>query len=104
MGSTSFAGPHGRLGLHPDQQTERDALYTGVTSELATRVHQHRNGTGGAFTRRYKLKRLVYVEHHDRIEYATQREAIIKSWSRAWKVRLITANNPTWDDLYEQLL
>jgi putative endonuclease len=79
-------------------------LYTGVTAQLAMRIHQHRTGTGGVFTRRYKLKRLVYVEHHDRIEYAIQREATIKSWPRAWKVRLITASNPSWDDLYEHIL
>jgi putative endonuclease len=29
---------------------------------------------------------------------------LIKSWPRAWKVRLITANNPNWDDLYEFLI
>jgi putative endonuclease len=51
-----------------------------------------------------KLRRLVYIEHHDRIEQAIQREALIKSWPRAWKVRLITANNPNWDDLYEFLI
>ena len=79
-------------------------LYTGVTSSLPHRIYQHRNGTGGDFTRRYKLKRLVYAEPHDRIEQAIQREALIKSWPRAWKVRLITAANPNWDDLYDHLV
>ena len=79
-------------------------LYTGVTSDLAQRVTAHREGRGGEFTRRYKLRRLVYVERHDRIEYAIQREAIIKSWPRAWKVRLITEINPELNDLYVQIL
>jgi putative endonuclease len=68
--------------------------YAGVTAKLPQRIWDHRNGQGGAFTRRYKLKRLVYAEEHDRIEQAIQREALIKSWPRAWKVRLITAANP----------
>ncbi len=79
-------------------------LYTGVTAELAERITAHRNGRGSEFVRRYRLYRLVYVERHDRIEDAIQREAIIKSWPRAWKVRLITEINPDWTDLYEQIL
>jgi len=79
-------------------------LYTGVTVKLPERIWDHRHGNGGAFTRRYKLKRLVYVEQHDRIEQAIQREALIKSWPRAWKVRLITAMNPNWNDLYDQII
>jgi putative endonuclease len=79
-------------------------LYTGVTIKLPERIFDHRNGQGSAFTRRYKLKRLVYVEEHERIEEAIQREALIKSWPRAWKVRLITGMNASWDDLYEQIL
>jgi putative endonuclease len=78
-------------------------LYVGVTAKLPARIYDHRSGNGGAFTRRYKLKRLVYVERHERIEQAIQREALIKSWPRAWKVRLITGMNPNWDDLYEQI-
>ncbi len=81
-----------------------DILYAGVTAKLTQRIWDHRNGQGGAFTRRYKLKRLVYVEKHDRIEQAIQREALIKSWPRAGKVRLITASSPNWDNLYEHLI
>jgi putative endonuclease len=78
-------------------------LYVGVTANLTQRIWDHRNGNGGAFTRRYKLYRLVYVEQHDRIKQAIQREGLIKSWTRAWKVRLITGMNPNWDDLYEHI-
>ncbi len=31
---------------------------------------------------------------------AIQREKNMKHWPRAWKVRLIPADNPDWDDLY----
>ena len=76
-------------------------LYTGVTSNLIQRVHQHRTGAVAGFTRRYGLKRLVYFETYDDIRTAIQREKNIKHWSRAWKVRLILASNPEWNDLYE---
>ena len=79
-------------------------LYTGVTSNLVQRVHQYRIGAIAGFTKRYGLKRLVYFETYDDIRTAIQREKNIKHWSRAWKVRLILANNPEWNDLYQSLL
>jgi putative endonuclease len=79
-------------------------LYVGVTSDLAARAWQHREGTGGRFTKRYGLKRLVYAEFHDDITQAIQRETTIKHWPRAWKVNLIHERNRNWDDLYETLL
>jgi putative endonuclease len=47
---------------------------------------------------------LVYAERHDDIRTAIQRERNLKHWSRAWKVRLILADNPDWNDLYDQLV
>ena len=78
-------------------------LYVGVTSNLAQRIWQHKEGLVEGFTKRYNLKRLVYVEHHDDIRNAIQREKNLKHWSHAWKVALIAANNPDWSDLYDQL-
>ena len=78
-------------------------LYIGVTSDIARRMHEHREGAVEGFTRRYGLKQLVYVERHDEIEAAIRREKTIKRWPRAWKVRLIVGRNPTWDDLYDQI-
>ena len=40
-------------------------LYLGVTSNLARRVWEHREGALEGFTRRYGLKRLVWYEPHD---------------------------------------
>ena len=37
-------------------------IYTGVTRNLVRRLAEHRAGIGSAFTRRYKIDRLVYVE------------------------------------------
>ena len=78
-------------------------LYVGVTSDLARRAWEHREGILDGFSKRYGLKRLVYFERHDDIRSAIQREKNIKHWPRAWKVRLIVANNPNWADLYHQL-
>jgi len=58
-------------------------LYIGVTSDLARRVWEHREGLVDGFTRRYGLKRLVYSEHHDDIQTAIQREKSLKRWPRA---------------------
>jgi putative endonuclease len=79
-------------------------LYVGVTSNIARRAWEHREGIADGFTKQYGLKRLVYIEHHDDISVAIQREKNIKHWQRAWKVKLILADNPGWDDLYETLV
>jgi len=50
------------------------------------------------------LKRLVYVERHDDITLAIQREKLLKHWSRSWKVQLILRENPEWEDLSDRLL
>ena len=79
-------------------------LYIGVTSDLSRRIVQHREGKGSAFCRRYGLKRLVYAEEHDSIEDAIAREKAMKAWKRAWKIELIEAVNPAWDDLFDVVL
>jgi len=77
-------------------------LYTGVTSNLLGRVWQHREEITGGFTKRYGVKRLVWLEVHDRMEIAIQREKSIKRWQRKWKM-LVERENPTWRDLAEDL-
>ena len=79
-------------------------LYAGVTSDIAKRAYEHRQGVVKGFTKRYGLKRLVYYERFDDIRDAIQREHTIKHWPRAWKVRLIHGMNPAWDDLYDTLI
>jgi putative endonuclease len=79
-------------------------LYVGVTSDLARRVWEHQEGVVEGFTKKYRLKHLVYAEPHDTILAAIQREKNIKHWPRAWKLDLITAQNPDWADLSAHLL
>ena len=78
-------------------------LYVGVTSDLGRRLWEHREGVADGFTKKYGLKRLVWTERHDDIHSAIQREHNLKHWPRAWKVQLILAGNPGWNDLYDQL-
>jgi putative endonuclease len=78
-------------------------LYIGVTSDIARRAWEHREGAIDGFTSKYGLKRLVFVETHEDIAAAIGREQTMKTWRRAWKVRLIEAANPGWDDLYDKL-
>jgi putative endonuclease len=78
-------------------------LYVGVTSAIAARVAQHRDGTGSEFCKRYGLKLLVHVERYETIEAAIVREKQIKAWKRGWKLNLIGQHNPAWQDLYPTL-
>ena len=78
-------------------------LYLGVTANLAARAWQHREGVVEGFTKRYGLTRLVWYERFEDIRDAIQREKTMKHWPRTWKVRLIHAMNPEWEDLYEVL-
>jgi putative endonuclease len=82
-------------------RASHSTLYTGVTSNLPGRIHQHRTADVPSFTRRYDIKRLVWFEVHETMESAIVREKRIKRWPRAWKYDLIHVDNPTWRDLAE---
>ena len=78
-------------------------LYTGVTSNLAERIFQHREGLTPGFSSRYGCNRLVFYERYERMDEAIAREKQIKGGSRAKKISLVEAMNPQWRDLYETL-
>ena len=73
-------------------------LYIGVTADIHRRLQQHLDGQV-QHTRKYRIRRLVYLEPHQRITDAIQREKQLKFWKRAWKIRLIEEANPRWNDL-----
>jgi putative endonuclease len=78
-------------------------LYVGCTTNLAARLNQHRAGVVDAFTKQYRVHRLVYFEAHSMLADARQRERSIKRWRRAWKIALIEAGNRWWRDLGREL-
>ena len=82
----------------------RETLYIGVTSDLLRRVWQHKNGSAESFTKRYGVHTLVWYESHETMRSAIVREKSIKNWRRVWKLELIEEDNPTWRDLYEDIV
>jgi putative endonuclease len=83
--------------------TFRGRIYTGVTSDLLTRVSQHRQGEGSRFTDEYWCRRLVWYEVHADMRSAIQREKSLKRYLRSWKIELIEKENPNWVDLWETI-
>ena len=49
-------------------------LYIGMTSDLKKRVWQHKNILFEGFTKKYRIKRLVYFEVYISVEEAILRE------------------------------
>ena len=76
-------------------------LYTGVTNDIVRRAQVHCSGKGGAFTTKYRVTQLVYVEEFNSILDAIAREKTIKAGSRKKKVKLIASMNPEWKDLLQ---
>jgi len=74
-------------------------LYIGVSSDLITRLWQHRNGAIDGFTTRYAVHRLVRYEVFGDMSTAIAREKQLKRWHRQWKINLIESENPDWHDL-----
>jgi putative endonuclease len=82
--------------------SDTGTLYTGVTSDLNTRVKQHKNGTFEGFSKKYGCTRLLYYEECDDIRVAIAREKQIKGWRREKKLNLIRTLNPEFKDLAEK--
>ena len=78
-------------------------LYIGVTNDIVRRAFEHREGLVPGFTKKYRIKTLVYFETFEDIGFAIEREKRVKKWNRAWKLELIEKLNPNWHDLYETL-
>lgn len=79
-------------------------IYTGVTNNIGRRMGEHKDKAIPGFTRRYDVNILVWYETYGDIDDAIAREKQIKSWNRAWKIRLIEENNSGWNDLTAGLL
>lgn len=81
----------------------RGTLYIGVTNNLKRRMQEHRLKLVDGFTKKYDLTALVHVEQFEYIINAIRREKQLKQWNRQWKIDLIEATNPEWNDLYESI-
>ena len=80
---------------------QNTTLYTGVSSDLQSRMYQHIHGEyPNSFSKKYKLYKLVYYRSYSTIEDAIGEEKRIKGGSRKQKEELIKSINPLWEDLY----
>jgi len=78
-------------------------LYIGVTNDVVRRVYEHRTKAVGGFTTRYSVDKLVWFEVYEDAATAIAREKELKKWKRSWKIQLIEAENPQWNDLYDSI-
>ena len=81
----------------------RTVLYIEITSNLFSRVYEHKNEEGSVFTKKYNCTDLIYYECFDYIEEAITREKQLKKWKRSWKDRLIKKMNPILRDLSDEI-
>jgi putative endonuclease len=83
---------------------KKTTLYVGVTSDLVSRVLEHKNKKyPNSFTARYNITSLVYYEIYSTIEEAIKIEKYIKGKSRKWKEDLINQQNPKWKNLWYEI-
>lgn len=80
---------------------ERGVLYVGVTNDLERRLQEHKEGRISSFTRKFKVKRLLYFETFDYIGEAINLEKRVKGWTREKKLELIRGMKPKFEDLSE---
>ena len=78
-----------------------EVMYVGVTNNLERRFYEHKSRLFPGFTKKYNLQKLVYFEHFGDIQAAIAREKEIKGWRREKKDKLVTKENPDWQDLSE---
>ena len=79
-------------------------LSTWASPVTVARVWQHREHAVEGFSKRYDVTLLVWYEAHPTMDSAIQREKRLKKWNRAWKVRLVDESNPSWRDLWPDIL
>ncbi|MES2328271.1 MAG: GIY-YIG nuclease family protein [Bacteroidota bacterium] len=78
-------------------------LYTGVTSDLISRMQQHLwKYYPDSFTAKYNVTILVYYQFYSTINEAILEEKRIKGGNRKQKMMLINSINPSWNDLWQK--
>lgn len=73
-------------------------LYTGYTNDLNRRIENHQQGKGAKYTRGRGPFQLMYSEQYEDKSAAMRREAEIKKWDKASKLKLIEKGKKS-DDL-----
>ena len=84
--------------------TYNTVFYTGVTNNLIRRIHEHINKLIPGFTKRYNIWKLVYYEVTEDVMSAIEREKQIKDYRREKKLALVKSMNPSFQDLYPEII
>jgi putative endonuclease len=65
------------------------SVYTGITTDVARRLQEHKDGTASNYTRSHGAVKILYTEKCANRSAASKREAEIKKMSREEKLALI---------------
>ena len=76
----------------------KTVLYVGFTNNIIRRIIEHKNNLGCKFTRKYKLKQLIYDVYR-----MMEREKEIKKWRREKNINLVKSVNPNLNDISGKL-
>ena len=84
----------------------KTVLYTGMTNDLEQRIVEHYIDRieKKTFCGKYNCHFLLFYESYKYVNDAIAREKEIKGWLRIKKDNLITAFNPEWKFLNEELV
>lgn len=74
-------------------RTAKQSLYTGITTDVVRRLHQHQNGSGAKYLKGHKDLRIVYQLHVGDKATALKLEYHIKQLSKQKKEQLVV-NSP----------
>jgi putative endonuclease len=78
--------------------------YVGAAANLPRHVTQHRESLIPGFTAKYRCHILVQYELHPDMPTAIARENNLKPAHALKKITLIVGTNPTWRDLYDDII
>jgi putative endonuclease len=82
---------------------ERSTFYIGFSNNIIRRIIEHKYSFGSEFSKKYKLRYLVYYEEYQYVNEAIAREKEIKKWRREKKIDLIKSQNFNLKDLSSEL-
>jgi putative endonuclease len=70
-----------------------NTLYTGISTDVSRRFHQHAAQKGAKYFRGRSPKQLLFIEAGHTRQSASQREAAIKKLTRQQKLALVSSTN-----------
>jgi putative endonuclease len=82
------------------------SLYTGITTDMARRFHQHADGKGAKYFRGRVPEQVVYLETQHTRSSASKRELQIKALRRSEKLELMVSyrGHGVTDELQTEVL